>query len=160
MIGSRLSQLKGCHVIDPNGRYLVLDVESVGLHGEDFAVGYVIVDGGVEVEANWWSAGAKDADGAWTDREWVDANIPARAHQDRHCRPTVTAQTKRLARAEKAVAAEEVRAAAKLQLLAAEQRSAEVAEQKRAARTELQARRDELRHRSRFGRVQLPAQRQ
>ena len=65
-------------MIDPNARHFVFDVESIGLHGVDFAVGYVIFDKGEEVEAGWWSRGLADdrSLGTMEDIAWCYDNIP------------------------------------------------------------------------------------
>jgi hypothetical protein len=57
--------------------YMVFDVESVGLHGEGYAVGYVVVDtDGNELDSRMFSchpnAAASDFDG----RKWVETNAP------------------------------------------------------------------------------------
>lgn len=56
---------------------MVFDVESVGLHGEGFSVGYVIVDTfGVEYSSGYYGCPSAIARGAKTDLEWVGANVP------------------------------------------------------------------------------------
>lgn len=72
--------------------FLVLDVESIGLHGEGFAAGYVVIDaGGVVVEE--WSAicpplAAKSQLHA-TDAsmQWVQANVPLQPYADTYAGP-------------------------------------------------------------------------
>lgn len=58
---------------------MVFDVESIGLHGEGFAVGYVVIEPsmGVEVEAECFACDPDEADGSPEDRAWVRKNIPA-----------------------------------------------------------------------------------
>lgn len=54
-----------------------VDVESIGLHGEGFAVGYVVVDGlGIEMEAVTLACPPGAAKGADSDRAWVAHNVP------------------------------------------------------------------------------------
>lgn len=55
---------------------LSFDVESIGLHGEGYAVGYVVIFGGKEVEARYFACAPRLADGFESDREWVANNIP------------------------------------------------------------------------------------
>lgn len=53
------------------------DVESVGLHGEGFAVGWVVVDAEGELqEERRWACPPETAAGADSDRAWVAANVP------------------------------------------------------------------------------------
>lgn len=57
--------------------YMVFDVESVGLHGEGFSVGYVVIDdAGVEQASRYYACLPDRAQGADADRDWVIANIP------------------------------------------------------------------------------------
>lgn len=58
-------------------RFMVFDVESVGLHGEGFAVGYSVIDfegvrleSGLSVCPEWRASGSKEG------REWVMKNVP------------------------------------------------------------------------------------
>ncbi len=51
------------------------DVESVGLHGEGFAVGWVIYSDGAEVSSGYAACPIDAADGADSDREWVKGNV-------------------------------------------------------------------------------------
>ena len=54
-----------------------LDIESIGLHGEGFAVGYTVVDSlGREVEAATFACPPDAAEGAESDRAWVMQNVP------------------------------------------------------------------------------------
>lgn len=56
--------------------FFVFDVESVGLHGDAFAVGYVVVSpDGTEHDAGCLHVPPGAARGADTDREWVKRNV-------------------------------------------------------------------------------------
>ena len=58
--------------------FMVFDVESIGLHGEGFAAGYVVLDNnGKEQEADVFACRPIDAGGEPDDRLWVAENIPA-----------------------------------------------------------------------------------
>lgn len=58
--------------------FFALDMESIGLHGEGFAVGYVVVDAlGTEVESGTFACPPGAARGADSDRLWVAQNVPA-----------------------------------------------------------------------------------
>lgn len=58
--------------------YMVFDVESVGLHGEGFAVGYVVVNGnGERLEENAFACPPDNARGEHKSRLWVMDNVPA-----------------------------------------------------------------------------------
>lgn len=53
-------------------RYMVFDVESIGLHGEGFAVGWVLIDGnGVEYAGDEYGCPAEMAKGKSDDLKWV-----------------------------------------------------------------------------------------
>lgn len=57
--------------------FFVFDVESIGLHGEGFAVGYVVVDEtGKELEAACFAAPVHKAQGTNESYTWVSKNIP------------------------------------------------------------------------------------
>lgn len=57
--------------------YMVFDVESIGLHGEGFAVGYVVVqEDGKMLEEGVFSCRPDKAQGSEGDREWVAQNVP------------------------------------------------------------------------------------
>jgi len=57
---------------------MVFDVESIGLHGEGFAAGFVVIDSeGKEHEAGVFACRPIDASGSQEDRLWVANNIPA-----------------------------------------------------------------------------------
>lgn len=57
--------------------WMVMDAESIGLHGEAFAVAYVVVDGvGTRILEETIACPASAAAGADSDRAWVAANIP------------------------------------------------------------------------------------
>lgn len=55
---------------------MVFDVESVGLHGEGYAVGYVVILNGEEVESGMMAADPQSAYGDDHDRMWIEQNIP------------------------------------------------------------------------------------
>lgn len=55
---------------------MVIDVESVGLHGEGFAVGWVVLDEqGKQISSDLLYAPAYAARGTVEDREWIEANV-------------------------------------------------------------------------------------
>jgi hypothetical protein len=58
---------------------MVFDVESIGLHGEGFAVSWLVLDlhQGVVLEEKTFSCDPALATGIAPDREWVAANVPA-----------------------------------------------------------------------------------
>lgn len=53
-----------------------LDVESVGLHGEGFAVGWCIHNDGLETQFGVFACRPGLACGSEANREWIHANIP------------------------------------------------------------------------------------
>jgi hypothetical protein len=56
--------------------FMVFDVESVGLHGEGFAVGYVVVDrAGVERDAGLFACPSGTASGDGDGRAWIAENV-------------------------------------------------------------------------------------
>lgn len=57
--------------------YMVFDVESIGLHGEGFAVGYVVIDerGNHLAEAR-YATHPRMASGKNHNRKWVSENVP------------------------------------------------------------------------------------
>lgn len=56
--------------------YLVFDVESIGLHGEGFAVGWVIIDESLkEYESGYLACPAEVARGTHEDFLWVQENV-------------------------------------------------------------------------------------
>jgi hypothetical protein len=57
-------------------RFLVFDVESIGLHGEGFAVGYVILVDGQEMDSGCWSCPRHRAHGDAEGRKWIEAHVP------------------------------------------------------------------------------------
>ncbi len=58
-------------------KFMVFDVESIGLHGEGYAFGYVVVDEtGKTLEEGKHSCPMARCVGRLEDREWVKANIP------------------------------------------------------------------------------------
>jgi hypothetical protein len=57
--------------------WMVFDVESIGLHGEGFAVGYVVVDGdGVLHAQALYGCPPRRATGDNDGRSWVSENVP------------------------------------------------------------------------------------
>lgn len=57
--------------------YFIFDVESVGLHGEGFAVGYVVIDRqGTQYGAGHYACPPTKAAGDTAGRDWVAANVP------------------------------------------------------------------------------------
>ncbi|MHB1417198.1 MAG: hypothetical protein ACYC1C_18285 [Chloroflexota bacterium] len=58
--------------------FLVFDIESIGLHGEAFAVGYVLVDGeGRELESGIFACPPAQARGQESQRSWVEEHVPS-----------------------------------------------------------------------------------
>jgi hypothetical protein len=58
--------------------FMVFDVESIGLHGEAFAVGYVVVNRlGAKMAEGTLACDPTQARGTDEDRAWVQENIPA-----------------------------------------------------------------------------------
>lgn len=63
--------------------YMVFDVESVGLHGEGFQVGYVVVNEvGEELSSMRYQCRYEDALGTREGRDWVRDNCPPRDPED------------------------------------------------------------------------------
>lgn len=57
--------------------FFIFDVESIGLHGEAFAVaGGVYLENGAAQYEFAFSCDPKDADGLDQDRDWVNKNVP------------------------------------------------------------------------------------
>lgn len=57
--------------------FMVFDVESIGLHGEGFAVGFVVIDrAGAEQYYGRFACAPETAHGADEGRSWVRDNIP------------------------------------------------------------------------------------
>lgn len=57
--------------------FMVFDVESIGLHGEGFAVGYVVIKrDGTVVEEDLFSCPPHAADGTVQNLNWVTKNVP------------------------------------------------------------------------------------
>lgn len=57
--------------------WFVFDVESVGLHGEAFAVGWSVVDSeGAELDSGIAACPISNANGSDSDRAWVEDNTP------------------------------------------------------------------------------------
>lgn len=59
--------------------FMVFDVESIGLHGEGFAVGFLIVDPKQpkSLQYTWFCCPPETAQGSDRNREWVAQNVPA-----------------------------------------------------------------------------------
>lgn len=55
---------------------LVIDVESIGLHGQGYAVGAVLLNGREEISAFRYACPPGNANGSDFDRKWVSENIP------------------------------------------------------------------------------------
>jgi hypothetical protein len=57
--------------------YMIFDCEAVGLHGETFSCGYVVIDrAGQEVAHGGFACDPAYADGTETDRAWVKSQAP------------------------------------------------------------------------------------
>ena len=57
--------------------FFCVDIESIGLHGEGFAVGYVVVDSlGTEIESATFACPPDAARGTDSDRAWVTQHVP------------------------------------------------------------------------------------
>jgi hypothetical protein len=54
-------------------RRMVFDVESTGLHGRPFAVGWVVLEGRNEIESGWFSTGVIHGEYV---NDWVMRNVP------------------------------------------------------------------------------------
>jgi len=55
---------------------MVFDVESVGLHGEAFAVGWVVINqAGTRIDQGLIACPKDWASGTWFDHDWVSANV-------------------------------------------------------------------------------------
>ena len=55
--------------------FMVFDVESIGLHGEAFAVGWVVIDRkGVYLDQDWAACSPTKASGTPADHKWVNEN--------------------------------------------------------------------------------------
>lgn len=61
----------------PPAFYFVFDCESIGLHGDTFAVGWTVIDGsGKEHAFGLLVSDPKDSDGSADDRKWIAENVP------------------------------------------------------------------------------------
>lgn len=61
---------------------MVFDVESIGLHGDGFAVGLVVIEGGQEVDSCFYRCQPSSVSGRKESFDWVEANvIPSLDHQ-------------------------------------------------------------------------------
>ena len=55
---------------------MVFDVESIGLHGEGFAVGWVVIDdSGARVAERMYACDPEQARGTYTSHDWVHQNV-------------------------------------------------------------------------------------
>lgn len=64
--------------MEPDEIFMVFDVESIGLHGEGFAVGWVVVDSnGVEHASGSLCCPPARAKGMQQNRDWVAKNVAA-----------------------------------------------------------------------------------
>lgn len=67
--------------------YMVFDVESIGLHGDGFAVGYVVVDGnGREEDSGLYQTNVSNASGKPADFKWIAENVTPALEQNVRCR--------------------------------------------------------------------------
>ena len=58
-------------------RFMVMDVESIGLHGEGFAVGWVVITrSGVKLDEGCIACDPELCNGLFEDRIWVRENVP------------------------------------------------------------------------------------
>ncbi len=71
----------------PERTFFVIDVESIGLHGTGFAVGYVVVRGDTELESGIFACRPDVARGSDDNRAWVNDNIPTLP--DTHANPAM-----------------------------------------------------------------------
>lgn len=63
--------------VGPFDLFMVFDVESIGLHGEGFAVGWVVVDKtGLEYDRGLLCSPIAEASGSDHNRKWVNENVP------------------------------------------------------------------------------------
>jgi hypothetical protein len=60
-----------------NRTFFLLDVESIGLHGEGFAAAYLVVRDGEELESGLFACDPAFARGTDDDRKWIAKNVPA-----------------------------------------------------------------------------------
>ena len=69
--------------------HFVFDVESIGLYGDPFAVGYVVIDDldGEIVEAKMCWVRPGDVSGIRADHDWVDRNVPYLKFSESHLLP-------------------------------------------------------------------------
>ena len=55
--------------------FMCFDVESVGLHGEGYAVGWVVFRDGKEVDAGYAGCDSEMAGGTPADRDWINKHV-------------------------------------------------------------------------------------
>lgn len=69
-------------------RFMIFDVESIGLHGEGFAVGFVVTDvSGKELESGYAACHPSKANGDPDDRTWVRRNVVPSLPEPTHATP-------------------------------------------------------------------------
>ena len=68
-------------------RIMSFDVESVGLHGEGYAVGWVVLKDGVEISSGYAACPSAHAEGTVADRVWIEANIDPHLPDPTHHTP-------------------------------------------------------------------------
>lgn len=72
------------------GLFMVFDVESIGLHGQGFSFGYVVVDQtGSEIDSGYSCCEPDFAEGSDAGHEWVRANVPLPSTTFLHGSPRV-----------------------------------------------------------------------
>jgi hypothetical protein len=59
-----------------DGTFMAFDVESIGLHGDSFAVGWVIIRDGKEVSSGHCWTNPDNVRGSTSDRKWVAKHVP------------------------------------------------------------------------------------
>lgn len=69
--------------------WMVVDVESVGLHGEGFAVGWVVVDHqGRQMESGYAACHDEAASGSASDRAWIREHVVPHLPEPTHAHPS------------------------------------------------------------------------
>lgn len=73
-----LTELQKLHPLRLPPFFFVLDVESVGLHGEGYSPGWVVIDtaNGAEVDSGRLAVDTAVCDGYDEDRDWINENVP------------------------------------------------------------------------------------
>lgn len=67
--------------------WFIIDVESVGLHGEGFAVAYGVYQNGIEHEWGVIACDSDAAEGGPYDREWAEKNVKLEPHEISYSAP-------------------------------------------------------------------------